>query len=137
MPGFKTNVKNLKAIAKSVKGAGFKEKALDIVDLYIDKKIKNIKTAEIVLLRLSQPRYHKSGQAEVAYQNVIGKYREAEPMTGRLERESLRKKVKTYSATMMLFMKTDEWDEDEEPDPTLLVETKTDDKDEQNKLKKT
>ena len=130
MPGFKTNVKHLNAIAKSVKGAGFKEKALDIVDLYIDKKIKNIKTAENVLLRLSQPRYQKSGQAEVAYQNVMSKYREAEPMTGRLERESLRKKVKTYSATIMLFKKTDDWDKNKEPDPTLLVETKTDDQDE-------
>jgi len=60
---------------------------------------------------------------------LVNKYSAAEPMTGRLERESKRKKVKTYSATMMLFKKKDEWDKDKEADPTLLVETKPEDKD--------
>ena len=48
-------------------------------------------------------------------------------MTGRLERESLRKKVKTYSATMILFKKTEDWDKDKEPDPTLHLPTKKED----------
>ena len=60
---------------------------------------------------------------------MVNKYSAAEPMTGRLERESKRKKVKTYSATMMLFKKKDEWDKDKEADPTLLVEVKPEDKD--------
>ena len=123
MPGFKTNVKNLQAITKGIKSASFKAKAQEIVNLYIDKKIRNIRTAENALFRLSQPRYQRSGQAEVAYQKAVNKYKEAEPMTGRLRRETLRKKVKTYSATMILFKKVEDWDKDKEPDPTLLVPT--------------
>ena len=94
------------------------------MNLYAEKKIRNIKTAENVIFRISQPRYQRSGQAEAEYQRLVNRYSEAEPMTGRLERESLRKKVKTYSATMMLFKKVDDWDKEKkkEPDPTMLVE---------------
>ena len=76
-----------------------------------------------MIYRISQPRYQRSGQAEAEYQRLVKKYSDAEPMTGRLERESLRKKVKTYSATMMLFKKVDDWDKEKkkEPDPTMLI----------------
>ena len=121
MPGFKTNVKDYQAITKTIKQKAFKEKAQEIIDLYVAKKIKNSKTARNAILTISQPRFQRSGQAEVEYQKVVKKYRDAEPMTGRLERETLRKRIKTYSATMMLFKKTEEWDKDKEPDPTLLV----------------
>ena len=123
MPGFRTNVKNLQAITKGIKSASFKAKAQEIVNLYVDKKIRNIRTAENALFRLSQPRYQRSGQAEVAYQKVVNQYRGAEPMTGRLRRETLRKDIKTYSATMILFKKVENWKKEakKEPDPTLLV----------------
>ena len=44
-------------------------------------------------------------------------------MTGRLRRETLRKDIKTYSATMILFKKVDDWTKEKkkQPDPTLLV----------------
>ena len=38
MPGFKTNVKDYQAIAKTIKQKAFKEKAQDIIDLYVAKK---------------------------------------------------------------------------------------------------
>jgi hypothetical protein len=112
MPGFKSNVKHLQGLARVIKSASFKTKAQDIVNLYTDKKIRNIRTAENAIYRISQPRYQRSGQAEAEYQKLVNKYSAAEPMTGRLERESKRKKVRTYSATMMLFKKKDEWDKD-------------------------
>jgi hypothetical protein len=91
------------------------------VNLHVDKKIQNIRTAENAFFRICQPRYQRTGQAEVAYQKVVIQYRGAEPMTGRLRRETLRKQIKTYSATMILFKKTEDWDKDQEPDPTVLV----------------
>ena len=44
MPGFKTNVKDYQAITKTIKQKAFKEKAQDIIDLYVAKK--NSKTAK-------------------------------------------------------------------------------------------
>ena len=41
MPGFKTNVKDYQAITKTIKQKAFKEKAQDIIDLYVAKNIKN------------------------------------------------------------------------------------------------
>jgi hypothetical protein len=123
MPGFKTKVKELQALAKSAPNKAYKEKANKVVQLYADKKITNFRTAENALLRLSQPRSIKSGRADVEYEKIVKRYEEAEPMTGRLTRESLRKKIKTYSATLILFKKTEDWDKDKEPDPTLLVPT--------------
>ena len=35
MPGFKTNVKDYQAITKTIKQKAFKEKAQDIIDLYV------------------------------------------------------------------------------------------------------
>jgi hypothetical protein len=124
MSGFKSNVKHLHALARNIKTKSFKEQAQEIVSLYVEKRIRNVRTVENAIYRISQPRYQRSGQAEAEYRKLVDKYSDAEPMTGRLERESLRKKVKTYSATMMLFKKVDDWDKDKkkEPDPTMLVE---------------
>ena len=97
----------------------FKEKAQEIVDLYVAKKNKNSRTAMNAINTISQPRYQRSGQAEVDYQAVVKKYGDAEPM----ERELSRKKLKTYSATMILFKKVEDWNAEKkkDPDPTLLV----------------
>ena len=46
MPGFESNVKHLQGLARVIKSASFKTKAQDIVNLYTDKKIRNIRTAE-------------------------------------------------------------------------------------------
>ena len=47
MPGFKTNVKDYQAIAKTIKQKAFKEKAQDIIDLYVAKKSKTAKRQEM------------------------------------------------------------------------------------------
>jgi hypothetical protein len=121
MTGFKSNVKHLNALARNIKTKSFKEQAQEIVSLYVEKRIRNVRTVENAIYRISQPRYQRSGQAEAEYRKLVNKYSDAEPMTGRLERESLRKKIKTYSATMMLFKKVDDWDKEKKIDPTLLV----------------
>ncbi len=46
MPGFKSNVKHLQGLARVIKSASVKTKVQDIVNLYTDKKIRNIRTAE-------------------------------------------------------------------------------------------
>ena len=123
----------MNALARNIKAASFKQQAQDLGNLYVEKRIRNIRQVENAGYRISQPRYQRSGQAEAQYQKLVKKYSAAEPMTGRLERESLRKKVKTYSATMILFKKVEDWDKEKmkEPDPTLLFEGK-----EQDELKK-
>ena len=35
MPGFKTNVKDFQAITKTIEQKAFKEKAQDVIDLYV------------------------------------------------------------------------------------------------------
>ena len=129
MPGFKSNVKDLQGLARVIKSASFKTKAQDIVNLYTEKKIRNIRTAENAIHRISQPRYQRSGQAEAEYQKLVNKYSAAEPMTGRLERESKRKKSRPIPRRWCSSKKKDEWDKDKEADPTLLVEVKPKDKD--------
>ena len=47
MPGFRTNVKDYQAIAKTIKQKAFKEKAQDIIDLYVAKKSKTAKRQEM------------------------------------------------------------------------------------------
>ena len=121
MPGFKSNVKHLNVLARNIKAVTFKQQAQELVSIYVEKRIRNVRTVENAIARISQPRYQRSGQAEAEYRKLVDKYSDAEPMTGRLERESLRKKVKTYSATMMLFKKVDDWDKEKKIDPTLLV----------------
>ena len=46
MPGFKSNVKHLQGLTRVMKSASFKTKAQEIVSLYTDKKIRNIRTVE-------------------------------------------------------------------------------------------
>ena len=47
MPGFKTNVKDYQAITKTIKQKAFKEKAQEIIDLYVAKKNKTAKRQEM------------------------------------------------------------------------------------------
>ena len=73
MPGFKSNVKQLHALARNIKAKSFKQQAQEIVSLYVENKIRNVRTVENAIYGISQPRYQKSGQAEAAYQSVMDK----------------------------------------------------------------
>ena len=46
MPGFKTYVKDFQAITKTIKQKASKEKAQDVIDLYVAKKTKTAKRQE-------------------------------------------------------------------------------------------
>ena len=132
MGGFKANVKELQGYIREAPTKEYKNKIQDIIDLYVAKKIKNYRTAENAVTYLSNRRSIKSGKADKVYNEVVGKYKEAEPMTGRLTRERLAwqtkkeakasaKAMKTYSATMILFKQHDAGDKNEEV--TVNVET--------------
>ena len=57
-----------------------------IIDLYQEKKIPNMKTAENAVVMLSSKHKATIPKAIQNYKNIIAKYTDAEPMTGRLSR---------------------------------------------------
>jgi hypothetical protein len=77
------------------------------MDLYSQKKIVNYKIAFNAVMLLASRNKHtiKSGRPDKAYDSIVAKYSEAEPMIGRLERERSRKNepYNTFSATILLF----------------------------------
>jgi hypothetical protein len=102
---------------KSYLSSGPKEnrgKTEAIIKLYEEKKIVNFKTALNVVMLLSSrnKRSINSGRPDKEYNKVVAKYTEAEPMTGRLERERLRKEYRTFSATILLFKQAEANDDD-------------------------
>ena len=122
MGGFKANVKELQGYVREAPTKEYKKKIQDIINIYEQKRIKNYMTAENAVTYLSNRRSIKSGKADKVYNEVVGKYKEAEPMTGRLARERVAwqtKKeakaqataMKTYSATMILFKKYEQGDD--------------------------
>ena len=79
---------------------------------FMKKNIRNCLTAENAVNRLAIQTKNKARieRAEADYQKIVAKYTEAEPMTGRLDREiNAKKKLrqKTYSVTMILFRKAE------------------------------
>ena len=93
-PGFKSNVKHLEGYIKYAPSKEYQDKIKDVINLYKDKKIRNFKTADNVIRDLTHARLIKSGKANSNYESVVAKYRNVEPMTGRLEREALVEKAK-------------------------------------------
>ena len=91
----KSNVSELKSyISKAPEGN--RSKIKQIIKLYEDRKIVNIKTALNVTLLLASTNKNtiKSGKADKAYNNIVEKYGEAQPITGRLNREAEALKAK-------------------------------------------
>jgi len=85
----KSNVSELKSyISKALEGK--RSKIKQIIKLYEDRKIVNIKTAlnAPLLLASTNKNKIKSGKADKAYNNIVEKYGEAQPITGRLKREA-------------------------------------------------
>ena len=119
-PGMKSKVAELRDLVKGIKNKDYKDKANTIIDLYQSRQITNFRTAENSLVRLSQPRSIKSGRADAEYNRIVSKYSDALPSTGRLERESLKKKHNVYSATLVLYKKGEEW----EPSDKKVRQTK-------------
>ena len=132
-PAAKRNLKELQYLAKKVKNVNqgkwkdidYVAKAKKIVDLYASRQIGNYKSAVNVLMRLGETRFIKSGAADKEYDKVFGKYADAETQTGKLERESLRKKDNVYSATMILFKHVDDWSTESKQPPTFTLPTES------------
>lgn len=61
-----------------------------IIDLYSDRKIGNFKTAENIVNRLSVKTNNPTSKDKTKkiYDDIISKYGEAQPVTGRLDRET-------------------------------------------------
>ena len=143
MPSLSTKVSNLQTLARAVKNydaikdeagqtVNQRKKAQTIVKLYKERKITNYVTAENALLRLATLSQLKTGGADKYYQNVVGKYANAESQTGSLTRQMDKKRNNVYSLEIILFRKADDWDiSPEEPtaknkrDPTVNIKTRS------------
>ena len=112
---FKQNLTELKSYLKQAPEAN-RSKIQDVIKLYEEKKILNIRTAlnATILLSSKNKNTVKSGRPEREYQKIMTKYVEAEPMTGRLTRElehelklGDHEKVNTYIQIVIKSEKTD------------------------------
>jgi hypothetical protein len=118
MPSFKQNLAELKGYGRTAPKEN-KAKIEEIIDLYERKKIPNFRTAENAVIRLNQKSKNaaRSKRAELEYEKVVAKYRDAQPITGRLNRE-LDKKRKSSEIlagiTMILFRVKDRSGEKQE-----------------------
>ena len=72
----------------------YQDKIKDVINLYKDKKIRNFKTADNVIRDLTHARLIKSGKANSNYESIVSKYKNVEPMTGRLERQAIANQAK-------------------------------------------
>ena len=96
-----------------------KPKIREIIELYAQKKIRNFRTAENAINRLAFATKNKDRvqRAEADYKAIIAKYKDAEPMTGRLDREIELKRLKkryNISITMILYRKAEKGEEAKE-----------------------
>ena len=111
----KTKVKELEALKRSAPNQN-KEMIQHVINLYQGKKIPNYKTAENVVLRLSNTTKHKGIQERALkdYKATVAKYADALPTTGKLARsiEEKQRKVGTRigSITLILFRRANEGD---------------------------
>jgi len=132
---FKSNLNELRAYKGSAPKEN-KDKIQKVIDLYSQKKIVNYKTAFNAVMRLASKSKHtiKSGRPDKAYDNIVAKYSEAEPMIGRLERERSRKSEEyhPYSATLLLFRQ----EADDEHDSKLTVDVPTSSKEDKEKVRR-
>jgi septation ring formation regulator EzrA len=112
---FKQNLTELKSYIKQAPVEN-RSKIEDVIKLYEEKKIPNIRTAlnATILLSSKNKNTIKSGRPEREYQKLMTKYVEAEPMTGRLTRElehelklGDHEKVNTYIQIVIKSEKTD------------------------------
>jgi len=111
----KGKIKELEAMKRSAPNEN-KEMINTIINLYQNKKIPNFKTAENVVLRLSNKTKHKGIQERALkdYKATVAKYGDALPTTGKLARSIAEKQNKVGtrigSITLILFRRANEGD---------------------------
>jgi hypothetical protein len=79
-----------------------------VIELYEAKKIPNFKTALNLSIKLFSPSLYKKEDVDKSYNDIINKYKEAEPIIGRLKREREKKSRKKYECNVILYRDTDE-----------------------------
>jgi len=102
MPSFKNNIKQLKSLIEHAPVAN-KSKIKKVISLYEEKKIPNFKTALNLSIKLFSPSLYKKEDVDKSYNEIINKYKEAEPITGRLKREIESKRPKKYECKVLLY----------------------------------
>ena len=92
---FKSNLRELKSYVRQAPSQN-RAKVEQVINLYESKKIVNFKTAINLVLLLSSKNKNtiNSGKQDREYNKIITKYSEAEPMTGRLNRQIEQRKRK-------------------------------------------
>jgi hypothetical protein len=95
---FKNNITELKSYVKKA-SVDNRAKINDIVNLYEGKQIPNYKTAFKAVEALASKNKNtvKSGKPEKLYNDIITKYKEAEPITGRLSNPVFKLTTGDYS----------------------------------------
>ena len=63
------------------------DKIKNVIDLYVDRKIINFRTPRNIVVQLAHSTKQNIKRAEKQYNNVIAKYINAEPATGRIARQ--------------------------------------------------
>ena len=109
--GIKSNIKELTDLKRRAPTQN-KAKIDEIINLYSNRQIPIFKTAENLVNRLSVKTNNPTSinKTNKLYESVVGKYKEAPPATGKIERQLKGKIRKTYSATMILFREPDDGD---------------------------
>ena len=108
MPTVKSNIRELRDLKRRAPKDN-RAQIDKIIDLYANRQIGNFKTAENIVTRLSVKTSNPTNINNTThiYDDIISKYGEAQPLTGRLDRETNSKAKKTHSATMLLFREPD------------------------------
>lgn len=107
--GFKGNLKQLSKL-RSIAPNGSRERIDNVIKLYEDKKIPNFKTALNTVAKLTTPILYKRGVADQAYNDLIAKYTEAVPITGRLSRKRPREPL--LDIDLIFYRKKNEEDDE-------------------------
>ena len=111
MPTVKSNIRELRDLKRRAPKEN-RTHVDNIIDLYANRQIGNFRTAENIVTRLSVKTSIPTSinKTTSIYDEIISKYGEAQPGTGRLDRETNSKAKKTYSLTMILFREPDAGD---------------------------
>jgi hypothetical protein len=99
---------NLKELA-SYRASAPKENRAVIelwIELYSSKKIPNFKTVENAVTRLASHTKSKPTQTKAVreYDKIAGKYKDALPITGRIQRQIVEKRKKALSKTLSITL---------------------------------
>ena len=118
---FKRNISELKSYISQAPEAN-KSKIKKVIELYENKKIVNFRTALNTTLALASSNKNTSKRAEKEYNQLVAKYDQATPMTGRLKRqaeenkkqseETKRKNFKEYLLDVLLYVKNPEHEDE-------------------------